>query len=42
MEKKYSNISLNNLKVLCLTYEDFIIENYYPEPPIKYQLNVGL
>lgn len=24
MEKKYSNISLNNLKVLCLTYEDFI------------------
>lgn len=24
------------------TYEDFIIENYHPEPPIKYQLNVGL
>lgn len=24
------------------TYEDFIIEAYNPDPPIKYQLNVGL
>lgn len=23
-------------------YEDFIIDNYYPDKPIKYQLNVGL
>lgn len=23
-------------------YEDFIIENYEPDPPIKYKLNVGL
>jgi thymidylate synthase len=23
-------------------YDDFIIENYYPDPPIKYLLNVGL
>lgn len=26
----------------AFTYSDFIIENYRPEPPIKYPLNVGL